>query len=384
MKDSSEPRLLFAFLGDVRQSSRALRQLVALREAGFQLEIYTLGPAPQNSNFADSLTVGPDIQVHVIDSRFESGPRMFLDVHKKLLKATQKSDADVYMASDLFVLPALAVHAGRKKARLVFDSRELYSHLDSHRSRPLVRAFWRFVERRYIKETDLVLTVNQSIAEQLAHLYRIRPPVVVRNIPPSQQIPTTKRLRERLGIDTITRIALYQGGLRRGRGIEVLIRAARQIPEAAFVVVGSGPLLNELRHLSSDASNVHFIPHIAPFELLSFTASADLGIHLMEDTCLNHRLALPNKIFEYLMAGLPVVASDLPEIAKVVKGFDTGLVVDPTNPNSVVEAIRTALFDDSARKTWTNNIPSVFEEYSWENDRELFLQRIRGILHDKH
>lgn len=376
------PDVLFAFMGDVRESSRALRQLRALQDMGASVEVLTLGPAQESGFAAHGLQEGPLFNVQVLDLPSGRGPAYFWRFDRLAGKTTKDRRAKVFFASDLFALAPMARAAKRNQARLVFDSRELYPHLDSFVGRPWVRMFWSAVERRYIKHTDLVFTVNRSIATRMVAAHGIETPVVLHNVTPRQEVRRTNKLREELGISPDTRIALYQGGIRPGRGLPGLIEAARTIEKAAFVIIGSGELSETLSIQARGLTNVFFLPHISPDKLLSYTASADLGVHLLEPTCLNHELALPNKIFEYLMAGLPVVASNLPEIRRVVVDFDVGIAVDPNDSETVVAAIRRALYDEEDRTSRQKNIPKVFEHYNWENDKKRFQDAISALLSD--
>ena len=119
---------------------------------------------------------------------------------------------------------------------------------------------------------------------------------------------------------------------------------------------------------------------VPPDELLTYTASAAGGVTLLENTCLNHRYALPNKLFEYLAAGLPVLASDLPAIRQVVEPFDVGLVVNPHDRPALIRAIRRLLFDGADRARWSANTSRVLEVYSWEVGSALFAETYNALL----
>ncbi len=372
--------VVYAFLGDVRESSRALRLLRALTEMGVGVDVLTTGPALDSDELADGLVPGPRFNAHVLDLPEARGPSYFWKYHGLAGEVAAGIPARVFIAGDLFTLPLMKRAAHTQDGRLVYDSRELYPHLDSFVGRPFVRRFWSAVERRYIKYADHVFTVNDSIAARMAIAYGIAEPDVLHNVAPRREILRTDTLRNELGISPDTRIALYQGGIRTGRGLPSLVNAARSISEAAFVIVGSGVLSDSLRTSAHGLSNVYFIPHISPDKLLRYTASADLGVHLLEPTCLNHELALPNKIFEYLMVGLPVVASDLPEIRSVVADHDVGITVDPEDTLAVVTAIRRALFDDEDRTRFQANIPRVFEHYNWEHSKARFQSVISKLI----
>ena len=241
---------------------------------------------------------------------------------------------------------------------------------------------WSALEHRYLPRTDAVLTVNDSIADRMAATYGIERPVVTHNVPERQAVPRTDALRERLGIPAEQRIVLYQGLVRDGRGLERLVDAMRDVPDAALVVIGDGPAKAALVQQAADAlgERAHFLPHTPPDDLLRLTASADLGVHVPEPITESIRLALPNKLFEYLMAGLPVVVANIPEMRRVVEQFDVGLVVDPYDRDGLAAALRQALDDEAARQRWRANAPQVFETFRPERDKERFQDVYRRLL----
>ena len=114
-----------------------------------------------------------------------------------------------------------------------------------------------------------------------------------------------------------------------------------------------------------DYGKVFFLDPVPYDMVLDVAAGADVGASLLEDTCLNHRLALPNKLFEYLNAGLPTIVSDFPELGRVVKDFDVGLAVDPSSPDAVAEAIQRMVDNEPERLRWKSNTSKVSETFSW-------------------
>lgn len=370
----SAPRVLFALVGDVRDSSRALRQLRALAALGCRVEALTFGPA------ADDLAEG--VTLHVLPRPSGSGPAFFWRAHRLFLRAAGSRAAEVYHASDLYVLPALVAAAKRHGGRVVLDARELYPHVDATAGKPWATWAWSALERRYLPHTDAVLTVNESIAERMAETYGIARPAVVHNVPERQTVARTDALRERLGIPAAHRIVLYQGLVRAARGLERLVDAMQGVPEAALVVIGDGPAKAALQQQAADqlGQRAHFLPHTHPDDLLRLTASADLGVHVPEPATESIRLALPNKLFEYLMAGLPVVVADIPEMRSVVETFDVGLVVDPYDRDGLAAALRRALTDEAARARWQANIPAVFETFRPERDTQRFQTLYSNLL----
>ncbi len=146
--------------------------------------------------------------------------------------------------------------------------------------------------------------------------------------------------------------------------------------------LGDGPLRASLQDLAASLhiqDRVHFLDPVPPDQLLDYTASATVGVTLLEDTCLNHRLALPNKLFEYLMAGIPVLASDLPELNKIVSQFDVGRLAAPGSVDQVSERLREMITAPDQLDIWKSNTRRVFETINWEKASERFLNVFRRL-----
>ena len=368
-----ETDIVFALTGDVRRNSRALRQLRALVAMGVSVDVLTLSE-PGGEGV-------PDVQSHMLPRPTARGPRFFLRVHRLFAAAAMKLRARVYHASDLYVLPAMRAAARRHGARLIFDARELYTRVASTTSRPWSRAVWRLIEGRHIVHADAVFTVSESIARHLARMYGIPPPVVVHNVPEMQHIEASPLLRGDL--DPETTLLLHQGQIQKDRGCFLLARAMQEVEHAVLVFLGGGPLkkaLEEYVRGNGLEARVRFEEPVAPDRLLRVTAGADVGITLLENTCLNHRFALPNKLFEYLMAGLPVVASNLPEIRGVVQSFDVGCIVDPADHSQLVQVLQHVTRDRKARKKWAANAATAIETFSWEKASRRFTDVYSRLL----
>ena len=371
--------ILFALTGDVRRNSRALKQLRVFGAMGLHTTVLTLGDGPTPPNLPNAHL----IPVALPPAR---GPRHFWNVHQRFAQMAEQMAARVYHASDLYVLPAL--HRARQRrqptAKLVYDARECYPHVASTVGRPWVSAVWKHVERRALRHADAVFTVSDSIADWMVTTYGIRRPQLLHNVPAYQSVPRTNALREQLGLPEGTPVILHQGQMRKYRGCTWLVEAMAQVPEAHLVFLGSGPLqpalLARTERLGLTA-RVHFIPPVPPHALLPVTASADIGVTLLEDVCQNHRYALPNKLFEYLMAGLPVVASALPECRRVVEAHGVGRVVDPVDTDQLAATFRTMLTDRTAWRHRVNqHVPTVFETFSWETASQRLTETYTTLL----
>jgi len=285
------------------------------------------------------------------------------------------------VASDLYTLPALAAAARRHGAALVYDARELYAALDSAHGRPVVSAVWQAVEDRYAPRADAVLTVGDAIADRLAERVGIDRPLVLYNAPQAAPgAPDPAALRRALSLpDDGRMVVLYQGLFRQGRGLPSLAEATSRVEGVRTVLIGEGALeasLAETGKALGDRLVVH--PFVPPDRLAALTPGADLGACLIEPLTESLRLSLPNKLFEYLAAGVPVLASPLPEIRAVVDQ-GVGVLADPHDPGAVADALRAAL-DPAARSRWAAAAPAALAPYTWTAGRRTFRALIDRLL----
>jgi len=301
--------------------------------------------------------------------------------------------AAVYHAHDLTMLPIAARFRARQGGALVYDSHELYLETQSMaRLRPLWRSLWFAYERHHIARCDAVITVNESIAEELATRYALRTkPTIVQNCPPrwrsDTEDPRTDHLRRHLGISSHNRIALYQGGLTAFRGIEQLVEALRRpgLERLAVVCLGYGPLRETLRAAATDASlagRLYVVDAVPPDVLLEWVSSADVAIIYTQPVCMNHRLVSPNKLFESLAAGTPVVASRLPEIQRVMARDDVGALVDPYRLEELVAGIRSILDQPPDRYAELRKRcrKMALGRYNWEREGQKLIDVYYSIV----
>lgn len=259
------------------------------------------------------------------------------------------SRPDIVHAMGLMGLPVGLAIREALGGRLVYDARDLYPEAGNLARMPaFVGRLVGIIERRWARRADRVFTVNDALAGLLQARLGCAPPVVVMNAsdPRPVESPRPRRFHERLGLDPAIPIVLYQGGFSPGRGIGQLIEAMAGVPPAQLVLLGYGRLAALLQaqvDRSVAASRISILPAVAPAELLEWVASADVVAIPIQGDTLNHRLATPNKLFEALAAGVPVVASDLPGMAPIVRELDAGVLVDPAVPASIAAGIRALL-----------------------------------------
>jgi len=266
----------------------------------------------------------------------------------------------------------------RQRIPVVYDARDIY--LDAGNLARLsgpMRWLVGRAERGWARRASRVITVNRPYAEVMAARWGVELPLIVMNcsyryVPPS---PRERRFHDALGLDPATRVVVYQGGFSRDRGIEQLIAAIPDVPDATLVLLGYGSLQAELERVAADPATggrIRVLAAVPPTELLSWIASADVVAMPIQPTTLNHRLTTPNKLFEALAAGVPVVASDLPGMAPIVRETRCGLLVDPTDPEAIAAALREVLaIPPDEMAAWRARCSAAAREtYNWERQMD--------------
>jgi glycosyltransferase involved in cell wall biosynthesis len=289
--------------------------------------------------------------------------------------------ADVYHGHDLTALPAAAEAARRHHALLVYDSHEYFVESGRYGRRPAwAKAHLLSLERRLVGQVAALVTVNETLGRILGR--RLRPPrvVVVHNCMPRWQPPdpAPDLLRRAAGIDPGAPVVLYHGRFLADRGLGQLASALLEpgLEQVHAVFLGFGPGEGHVRSLEADSrfgARIHRLRGVPPAELLEWIASADVAVMPNQPTSANERLSTPNKLFESLAAGVPVVSSDFPERRRIViddPGGPLGAVCDPTDPRSIAAAIRGILALDAGARAELRRrcLRAAHERWNWETE----------------
>jgi glycosyltransferase involved in cell wall biosynthesis len=277
------------------------------------------------------------------------------------------------IAHSLAALPATFLLARRTGAPLIYDAHELESERNGWPG--WLRRVARRIERPLARRADLVQTTNDVVAEWYRDTYGLARIAVVRNLPDVEVGKPVPRgeMRRRLDLPTDAFIVCYQGMVGPGRGLPFIIEAFQGLPDDMhLVIIGRRTKPITLPH--SDDPNIHFVPLIPPDKLASWTVDADVGLCLIEDTSLSYRYCLPNKLFEYLHAGVRVIASDLPLLREYVELLSLGEVI-PWEP----AAFRAALLNARAAPRPPRD-PETLRAYSWSAEAPRFLNVVSEVL----
>jgi glycosyltransferase involved in cell wall biosynthesis len=254
--------------------------------------------------------------------------------------------------------------------RYIYDSHEFAINDRPFESRWSIFAKW-MAEAISIRVADEVICVSPSIANEYARLYRIKRPHLVLNCPPFQERRRTAHLRVACGVSAEQYVFLYQGSFAKGRGIEMAMDAfeSRADDRAVLVLMGSGELEEEIRSRAARCARIRFHPAVSSDELSQWTSSADCGLCLTEDNCLNHKWCLPNKLFQYLMAGLPVIAFGTLEVRRLVEQYRIGIVAPTADATGLGIAI-----DAFVRRHFVldpDSLDSFREKFCWERQESV-------------
>jgi glycosyltransferase involved in cell wall biosynthesis len=267
------------------------------------------------------------------------------------------------------------------KAKLVYDTHELET--ETNGSKGLRKILSKFVEKLLIKKSDLIFVVSENIADWYAKEYSIKRPLVVMNVPKFSEQRKTNHFRQNLDIKDDSIIALYQGGLSKGRGLNLLLECFKQRKNQKIVIVfmGYGELEEFVKEQSAKNTNIFFHEAVSHDVLLNYTSSADIGISLIQKTCLSYYYCMPNKLFEYTMAGLPVIVSNMKEMREMVEKYDMGIVVKEETVDSINKAIDKIL--ESNTKQMKRNARKCSQDNAWEKQEIKMIDEYKRVLDAK-
>jgi len=291
-----------------------------------------------------------------------------------MLRAARRINADIYCSNDLDTL-LIGVVAKGHSSRLVYDSHELWPDMligVPEYGKMILRSWEGILSRR----ADAVMTVNEFIADVLMSRYSLKPPIyVVYNCP----TPATHRNRAPGRRNRRLKVVLYHGGLTPERGLENLVRAAHHLlPDIVLTFRGSGIIEGELRNLASGLSNVRFEPPVEMRQVVDAASRADVGVIPYLPTNLCNYYSSPNKLFEYIEAGLPIAASNLPFMKKIIFENEIGAVFDPRDPSSIAEVLN-KMTRTPALNRYKRNITWVRRKYNWNVEMEKLVKVYEGL-----
>ena len=352
---------------DLNFDYRVYREATSLHQAGHCISIV----APEFGTA--SLQGWDDFEIHQIPLDPARSLRLLYPLfwHRshRHLRALR---ADAYHAHDLDTLWPAARAARSGNVPLIYDSHEFWTEQSSLVQRPSIRAFWAHLEQRLVKQADRTISVSASIAQALQERYQLEKVTVLRNLPLYRAPVESQRIHVELDLGPDRKILLYQGGFLTENGLAEQIETMADLDDAmAFVLIGDGPCEAALKAQVLQAGlqeKVYFIPRVPFRQLHSYTCAADVGLCLIKGTGKSFYYSMPNKLFEYMMAGLPVLASDFPEMRAVIQDSGAGEVVDPQDVPAIRGCIRDLLGDPARIQAYSKAALQAAHRYNWEQE----------------
>ncbi len=328
-------------------------------------------------------------EIHRVARRGPPIPGLRFVVHEwRLARRLTALRPTILHAHDTNALVPVARAAAKLGIPYVYDAHDLWlGRPRRERGRlyfALGRLYHSFVERRLVPRAAATLTVSPPIVGHLRRHYRLPIVHLVPNYPEVTGPVERRELRDLPGGDAIDPerpVVLYLGGLMAGRGLEELVDAIGLVPAVQLVMLGSGVEEGALRARADAAgASVLILPPVAPGLVEAYAASADVGVSPILPSCLNYRYSLPNKLFQYMAAGIPVVASDFRQVRAVVEGSGAGVVADTTNPIAIANGIRQVLADPAeAAAMGARGRAAVIDRYNWEVSAAVLLEVYAGL-----
>ncbi len=320
---------------------------------------------------------------------FWHGPLFYAELNLRLfLRLLFGKSWDLIVSIDLDTLAGCQAAARICGTRLMWDSHELFPEVPEIANKPMVKKIWWAIQNHCVprlRKTDIAVTVCKSIADIFLERYG-REFLVVRNAPLASRLTEVRNVRQDTDERTFT--ILYQGAVNVGRGVEEMISAMPQLPNCRFIVVGDGDVLDKAKNLAAEmnvSDRVEFVGRV-PFKALApYMAKADVGLVLLKNISLNYFYALPNRVFDFVSAGLPIIGSRLPEIEAIVEKqqdqdgtpMPVGMCVDTMKAEDLAEAIKSVISDPDRTAQWRKNMEKLAPRLTWEHDAEQIKEAIK-------
>lgn len=357
-------RAVVSVINDLSTDVRVDKICRTLSKCGYNVTL--VGRLKRDSRQLDKR----DYKTHRMKLLFQKEAVFYAEYNFRLFLYLLFKKADLLYANDLDTLLPNYLVSKLKKIPLVYDSHEYFTGVPELENNNFARNCWIYIEKKIFPKLKHIFTVNDSIAGLYRKQYN-KEVKVVRNVPLKTDFSRGKN-RIELGLPLEKNIIILQGaGINVDRGGEELIEAMNYIENTLLLIIGGGDVIDTLKTMTKNLGlndRIVFINKLPYSELMQYTSNADLGLTLDKGTNINYRFSLPNKLFDYIMAGIPVLSSDLPEIRKIIEKYDIGEIIESHKPIDIAGKINQMLKDKDKLKKYSLNTKSALNELCWENE----------------
>ncbi len=365
----AKKRVIICSTSDYSADYRLHKTAISIQELGF--EVIRLGRCKRGHLHQQNK------EIRLMKLLFEAGPLFYLEMNIRLFLYLMFASSHIIYSVDLDTLPGCSIAAILRRRKLVFDSHEYFPEVPELKNRPFTKGIWLMLERMFVPRIDMGITVCGSITAIYQERYK-KTFFVVRNIPLKTR--TQPATGEPVYNSRFT--LLYQGAVNEGRGLEPMIEAMQWLPTCQLVIVGDGTILGQIKELVNKRklNGQVIFEGKKPFaELPPYMAKAQLGLVLLENKGLNYYYSLPNRLFDFIQAGLPILGMKFPEMAAIVEGYQVGLCVDNLDPKSLAQTIRQMIDDPQQLDKWRRNMATAARQLTWEHEFEVLHQPLLNL-----
>lgn len=355
-------KIIVAVTNDLTTDARVAKICDALQELNF--EVVLVGRKLPNSQNLNRKYTTKRFKLW-----FNKGPLFYANYNLRLFFFLLFSKTDVYWSNDLDTLLANYMASKWKKKKLIFDSHEYFTEVPELINRPKTQRFWKRIEQKILPKLKNVTTVSQSIANLYQQEYGIDVKLL-RNVPKLQK---TVFEVENLKIDN-KKIIIYQGAINVNRGIEFMVKAMNYLDNHILYLIGKGDISKQIATLikiEKLENKVKMLGEVPYEKLHSYTIQASLGLSLEEDKGLNYQFALPNKMFNYIHANVPVLVSNLPEMESLLNQYQVGETIATHEPQQIAKKIEEMLNNKTLLNSYKENCKKAAQELNWEKEKQV-------------
>lgn len=362
-------------INDLVTDNRVNKSCMALIECGYDVTL--VGRKLSNSLPIPNWTF-KTIRLKMI---FKKGPAFYFFFNFRLFFVGLINKTDLFYANDLDTLAPMFLLSKLKKKPLIYDSHELFCEVPELKASRIKKSIWQKLEGYIIPKLKTCITVNDSIAKIYEAKYNV-PFYIIRNISDFDQTFIPKS-RVQLNLPEDKKIILLQGaGINVDRGAEELIDAMEFVQNAVLYIIGSGDVWENLKQKVLFNKNIQnkvvLINKLPKFELINYTFNADIGLSIDKNTNLNYLYSLPNKIFDYIQAEIPILASRLPEIENIILHYKIGDFIDDHNPKTIANKLNEMLYSQQL-SSYKKYLAIARKEITWKSEKEKLLTIIKNI-----
>lgn len=358
-------RVIVSVTNDLATDQRVARSCSVLRNMGW--EVMLVGRVLPNS-----LPINRDYRCVRFKLLFNRGALFYAVYNIRLFFFLLFTRCDLFFSNDLDTLLPNFMISKLKRKPLVYDSHEYFTEVPEIQGRPFVKKTWKWIEECCLSRLKSMITVNESIAKLFRDKYHIHV-TVVRNVP-AKIVHSKTVSKAELGLPEDKKIVILQGaGINVHRGAEEAVEAMKWVDNAILLIVGSGDVVPQLKKyvMVNELSNkVWFVGKVPADQLRKYTSVADIGLSLDKPLNINYEFSLPNKLFDYIQAGIAVLASDLVEVASIVKQYKVGEVLEEHKAQVIANHIQQMLSNTELLEKYKQNSKTTAEILCWDNEKE--------------